>query len=186
MSHLARIQNLPNCLTFFGLNVFFFFRFSDLLVGAPRAFNRDEGRVFVYVNNKNVSCASFLIFLKVYLGVRPWSNLSSSVHSSVCLRVCVCVCQSVSQRSVCVSVCLSLCVFLFVCVSVCLLCVSVVFLPFYLSVCLCVFLFVCVCVCLLCVCLSFFRLSIYLSVCLSTRLPVLLSVCQSISYSTIL
>jgi len=28
-------------------------KFSDLLVGAPRAFNRDEGRVFVYVNNKN-------------------------------------------------------------------------------------------------------------------------------------
>ncbi|XP_078376333.1 integrin alpha-4-like isoform X2 [Oculina patagonica] len=27
--------------------------FSDLLVGAPRALNRDEGRVFVYVNNKN-------------------------------------------------------------------------------------------------------------------------------------
>lgn len=28
-------------------------KFSDLLVGAPRAFQRDEGRVFVYVNNKN-------------------------------------------------------------------------------------------------------------------------------------
>lgn len=43
-------------------HLFCFFRFSDLLVGAPRALNRDEGRVFVYVNNKNVSYVTFINF----------------------------------------------------------------------------------------------------------------------------
>ena len=37
------------------------FRFSDLLVGAPRASDSDKGRVFVYVNNKMVSLIFFFV-----------------------------------------------------------------------------------------------------------------------------
>ena len=41
-----------------------FNRYSDLLVGGPRAQHRDEGRVFVYVNNRKVRDNRFSIDLK--------------------------------------------------------------------------------------------------------------------------
>ena len=106
----------------FGLNFFSFFRFSDLLIGAPRAFNRDEGRVFVYINNKNVSCVPFFISPKVYLCVRPSSN-AVLVRSSIRPTVFLCVCLSIhtSHTAVCLSVhssaCFSFC--LSICLSVC-------------------------------------------------------------------
>ena len=111
MSHLARIQNIPSYLPYpFWVWTFFFFRFSDLLVGAPRAFNRDEGRVFVYVNNKNVSRASFLFFLRyIYASVRRSICPSPSIRLCVSLSVCVCL-----------SVWLCVCVQVFVCACFCL------------------------------------------------------------------
>ena len=101
----------------FGLIFFSFFRFSDLLIGAPRAFNRDEGRVFVYINNKNVSRVPFFIFPKVYLCVRPSSNAvaCSFVYSSYCLSLCLSV--HPYRPYSCLSVLLSF--YLSICLSVC-------------------------------------------------------------------
>ena len=101
------------------------FRFSDLLVGAPRAFKKDEGRVFVYVNNKNVSSVSFFFFQDVFLPpsvgrpIRPSSSICLSVFLCVCLSIHIAVslfrlfvslffsfCPSIFLRSVCLAVCL--------------------------------------------------------------------------------
>ena len=141
MSHLARIQNIPSYLPYpFWVWTFFFFRFSDLLVGAPRAFNRDEGRVFVYVNNKNVSRASLLFFFKGIF-------MLLSVVQSVLLRPFVCVSLFLSV-SVCLFDCVSVCRCLFVHVSVCLSIPPPVFLSAYPSICLSVYTTACPCVCL--------------------------------------
>ena len=100
---------------------FSFFRFSDLLVGAPRAFKKDEGRVFVYVNNKNVSSVSFFFFQDVFLPpsvgrpICPSSFIRLSVFLCVCLSIHIAVSLFVHS-----SACFSLSVLLSVCLAVCL------------------------------------------------------------------
>jgi len=81
-----------------------FNRYSDLLVGAPRAQHRDEGRVFVYVNNRKVRYNRFSkrfdvksprIYCYLSLASQPTSHsVSQSVSPTVSQSM---ISQPVSQ-----------------------------------------------------------------------------------------